>query len=278
MRKQRAFTLVELLVVIGIIALLISILLPALSSARRNANSVKCLSNLRQIGAAFFLYAAESKGYWPVAVQEAGDDIYHAAEEHRWPDLIAPFVSSTQQFKYSNLEEIRANSVIWGCPEWVRTFEHGTGLGDKVRVGYGMNFLCAYYDGDKTIAYLYNNGADPNPRSDARMAYTKQTQWTKAAERGLIADSITHVLDIGDSINSSSPMFPFDYNMNSTGGIPAGCLYVDVTRHLKPGVTKAQAYKQKGANMLFCDGHAVPVSPREAWNAIHNPGSDRAGD
>jgi prepilin-type N-terminal cleavage/methylation domain-containing protein/prepilin-type processing-associated H-X9-DG protein len=278
MRKSRAFTLVELLVVIGIIAVLIGILLPTLSSARRNSNSVKCLSNLRQIGAAFFLYASEYKGYWPVAVEEAGDDIYKAAEEHRWPDLIAPFVSSTQQFKYNDLEEIRNNSVIWGCPEWVRTYEHGTGKADLVRVGYGMNFLCTYYDGDKTIAYLYNNFNDQNPRSDSKMAFTKQTQWTKSAERGLVADSITHVLDIPNTFNSSNAMFPFDYNMNSSGNIPADCLYIDTTRHLKPGMTKAQAYKQKGANMLFCDGHAVPVSPREAWNAIHNPGSDKAGN
>ncbi|HEX7010547.1 MAG TPA: DUF1559 domain-containing protein [Phycisphaeraceae bacterium] len=85
MRAQRAFTLIELLVVISIIALLISILLPALKMAQEAGRRVNCASNLRQIGLATSLYCDDYDGHLPPAVDTAVSSTY------RWARLIQPY-------------------------------------------------------------------------------------------------------------------------------------------------------------------------------------------
>jgi len=65
--SSRAFTLVELLVVVGIVAVLISLLIPVVAGARRHALRVQCASNLRQIVLGFIQYGHDNRGYFPAS-------------------------------------------------------------------------------------------------------------------------------------------------------------------------------------------------------------------
>lgn len=91
LQKQKAFTLIEMLAVIGIIFFLAAMSLPALQQARETAKVTKCVANLRQISMNTFLYAADNRGYapWPYGMEtgstwlgapSSGNDVYVQTE------------------------------------------------------------------------------------------------------------------------------------------------------------------------------------------------------
>lgn len=283
-RSRTGFTLVELLVVIGIIALLISVLLPALQSARKQANNVKCLSALRQIGNAFEMYANEYKGYWPsardrVLPQPPAPKQY--ANWHDWKDQVAKYLMKGVDLSggYVDIAKLRRDNPLWGCPEYRYSEDYSSSSATdatNVYTGYAMQY---YGDGDSYFIYgqtvnLGSSAANATPPPYyARTGYVKAVIYKRhgGGEHGLIADSQVDLLAVPNLPWATTTLFwPYD-NFTTGSSTPPGFIAVEA-RHAKRGMSRAAAAENPSLNMLFCDGHAAPVSVHDAFRAVRSPG------
>lgn len=169
-RRSRAFTLVELLVVIGIVALLIAMLLPALSVARANSRAVACLSNLRQMAVAAQAYCNDNGGRFPVAYWTAANDPIYTG--FNWDFTVVRDVSA-------NTTVVRPG-LLW----------HGAGDAPGLAVQQ-----CPAYEppagtdgGDPYTGYNYNTSGVGHGQSESIPAPVKVAQVKRASEVALFGD------------------------------------------------------------------------------------------
>jgi prepilin-type N-terminal cleavage/methylation domain-containing protein/prepilin-type processing-associated H-X9-DG protein len=115
---RRGFTLVELLVVIGIIAVLISILLPALNKARRAAKQAQCSSNMRQIAMGMLTYINANKGNFPPARVEPGGTVYPEGWWWATELVLGKYINAPNLYRDGQRGQLTLNtSSAFFCPE-----------------------------------------------------------------------------------------------------------------------------------------------------------------
>ncbi len=224
--SRRAFTLVELLVVIGVIAVLIAILMPALQSARAQSQAIKCRSNLRQIFMALNSYAADNKGYIvdadiPMSATYTGSPRWYQFIYNREPTTGAsPFQAS--------INYVGSGDVFY-CPVEQRV-SYST-----AQVSYGLNDSMFNYNTTKPPRWLSEITVGANVRKYYNLPKTK-----KSAETFLMADS------------ASSRAYLMRDNIN----------FEPIYRHGKRSPSN-NVDPASQTNMLFHDGHVSPMSSRE---------------
>jgi prepilin-type N-terminal cleavage/methylation domain-containing protein/prepilin-type processing-associated H-X9-DG protein len=201
---RHAFTLVELLVVIGIIAVLISVLLPALGKARESANAIKCAANLRSIGQGFSIYAAENKSTYPAAYIYNGMAVSAGVQT---PDAAVNGYIHWSSYIYTRKDTARGavNASAYGMPSFMNgggwdqfqcpTIEKG-GLPPTNTFGANRDFGQVNDDGDTIVdfqaprcAYTVNEAICP------RNKFVKNFQGAQRVYRFVRASQVRRPAD-----------------------------------------------------------------------------------
>ena len=225
-RPANAFTLVELLVVIGIIAILISVLLPALNAAREKAKRVQCANNLRTFGQATMLYVNQNKGKVPMHRGGANWlwDINYGTRD--WFHEVA---NIPQEMFY--------------CPSYTHNTDGMWSFAGEPDVF----MIAGYYWLGKRPGYRTGNGPFvPNTLTNMQFRYPLEDRWIENVTNRTSSSAPADLVLMSDIVISQNDTRSWANKNFVTvfGGYYAG-----------HGTTHRQGDKPLGGNVLFLDGH-----------------------